>query len=58
MLVGARDRVRDLAASGKTLAEIQAAKPTAAWDEVWGKGFIAPDRFVESIYAGVAATKR
>jgi cyclase len=58
MLVGARDRVRDLAAGGKTLAEIQAAKPTAAWDEAWGKGFIAPDKFVESIYAGVAPVKR
>jgi glyoxylase-like metal-dependent hydrolase (beta-lactamase superfamily II) len=58
MLVGARDRVRDLAAAGKTLDEIQAAKPTAAWDEAWGKGFIAPDKFVASIYAGVATAKR
>jgi hypothetical protein len=53
--VGSRDRVRELAAAGKTLSEIQAAKPTAAWDGDWGKGYIKPDKWVEFVYAGVQA---
>jgi glyoxylase-like metal-dependent hydrolase (beta-lactamase superfamily II) len=53
MLVGVRNRVRELAAAGKSLQEIQAAKPTAAYDAQWGNGFIKPDVFVEFVYAGV-----
>lgn len=55
VLVGSRERVRELAVSGKSLAEIQAAKPTAAWDTDWGKGFIKPEKWVEFVYAGVQA---
>jgi len=50
MLVGVRDAIKPLVASGKSLAEVQAAKPTAAFDAAWGKGFLKPDRFVEIVY--------
>jgi len=55
MLTGVRDAVRRAAAGGKSLADVQAAKPTAEWDAEWGDGFIKPDRMVEAVYAGVAA---
>ncbi len=50
MLAGIRDRVKPLVAAGKTLDAVKAAKPTAAFDEKWGKGFLSPDRFVEIVY--------
>jgi len=37
MLVGARDNVAKLKKEGKSLNETIAAKPTAAYDEKWGK---------------------
>jgi glyoxylase-like metal-dependent hydrolase (beta-lactamase superfamily II) len=50
MLADTTDRVRELMTQGKTLAEAIAARPSAAWDEELGGGFIKPDRFVEFIY--------
>jgi glyoxylase-like metal-dependent hydrolase (beta-lactamase superfamily II) len=50
MLATIRDRVRNLKASGKTLADAQAAKPTAEFDGAWGKGMMAPDDFVALVY--------
>jgi glyoxylase-like metal-dependent hydrolase (beta-lactamase superfamily II) len=50
MLTSIRDRVRELKASGKSLADVQAAKPTAAFDEVWGKGMMNGDAFVGLVY--------
>ena len=35
---------------GKSLEEVQAAKPSAEYDEALGKGFINPDNFVKEIY--------
>jgi len=58
MLSGARAAVAQAAQGGKTLADVQAAKPTAAWDTVWGNGFIKPDKFVEFVYTGVTAKKK
>jgi glyoxylase-like metal-dependent hydrolase (beta-lactamase superfamily II) len=46
MLVAVRDRVRALSATGQTIAQIIAAKPTAAYDARYGNG----DRFVEQVY--------
>jgi hypothetical protein len=46
MLVAVRDRVRALSATGQTMAQIIAAKPTAAYDARYGNG----DRFVEQVY--------
>ncbi len=52
MLVASRDAVKPLVAAGKSLDEIKAAKPTAAFDEKWGKGFINPDLWAAILYSG------
>lgn len=43
-------RVQEMKAAGKSLEEVQGAKPTEELDERWGGGFIDADRFVASIY--------
>jgi hypothetical protein len=58
MLAGVRDKVKPLVAAGKTLAEVQAAKPTAAWDEKWGKGFLKPEQFVAIAYTGLGGKSK
>jgi hypothetical protein len=50
MLQGVHDKVAALIARKKSLAEILAAKPTASWDAIYGRGGVAPDRFVENVY--------
>jgi glyoxylase-like metal-dependent hydrolase (beta-lactamase superfamily II) len=50
MLVGARDNVAKLKKEGKSLQEAIAAKPTAAYDEKWGK---KPEAFIGYVYQGV-----
>jgi glyoxylase-like metal-dependent hydrolase (beta-lactamase superfamily II) len=53
MLVAIREKVAALKEAGKTLAQTQAAKPTADFDEKWGKFVITPDAFTELVYQGV-----
>ena len=43
-------RIKALVKEGKTLEQAVAAKPTADFDPVWGKGFIKPDKMVEMLY--------
>ncbi len=43
-------KVALLIKEGKTLKEIQAAKPTQAFDEKWGKGLLSPDQFVQIVH--------
>jgi cyclase len=50
MLATVRDRVAEMIARGKTLEEVQAAKPSAEFDPKWGNGFMNPDNFVREIY--------
>ena len=50
MLKDYRDRIAAMKSEGKTLAQVIAAKPTAATDEKLGKAFIKPDELVKSIY--------
>ena len=50
MLTTVRDKVKTLKGSGKTLAEAQAAKPSAAFDAEWGKGKFGPDDVVAFVY--------
>lgn len=57
MLVGVRAAVAKLVAEKRTLDEAVAAKPTASWDDKWGKGFIKPDVFAKVVYAELSATK-
>ncbi len=57
MLVASRDAVLPLVKAGKTLDEVKAAKPTAAFDEKWGKGFMKPDSWVQIVYADLSGKK-
>jgi glyoxylase-like metal-dependent hydrolase (beta-lactamase superfamily II) len=50
MLVTVRDRIQQAVAAGRTLPQVQAAKPTAEFDAVWGNGRITPAMFVEILY--------
>jgi glyoxylase-like metal-dependent hydrolase (beta-lactamase superfamily II) len=50
MLTSIRDTVRTLKTSGKSLADVQAAKPSREFDVAWGKGRMTPDAFVELVY--------
>jgi glyoxylase-like metal-dependent hydrolase (beta-lactamase superfamily II) len=53
MLVGVRDNVLALKQQGKSLDEIIAAKPTAAFDARWNNFVIKGDHFVKLVYAGL-----
>jgi glyoxylase-like metal-dependent hydrolase (beta-lactamase superfamily II) len=53
MLVAIREKVAAHKEAGRTLEETIAAKPTAAFDEKWGKFVITPDAFTELVYQGV-----
>ncbi len=45
-----RDLVVAEMTAGRTLAEVQAAKPTAALDAAWGRRMFPPDAFTELVY--------
>jgi glyoxylase-like metal-dependent hydrolase (beta-lactamase superfamily II) len=45
-----RDRVRAQKRGGKTLAQVQSARPSAEFDAEWGKGKMPPDDFVALVY--------
>ena len=51
MMMTVRERVQKLKAAGRTLAEAQAAKPTAEFDAAWGKGGrLDGNGFVELVF--------
>jgi cyclase len=50
MLATVRDSVAKLKSAGQLLQQVQAAKPTAQFDEAWGKGTMSPDDFVALVY--------
>jgi glyoxylase-like metal-dependent hydrolase (beta-lactamase superfamily II) len=52
MLATIRDRVAALKAEGKSLDEIVAAKPTAAYDAKWAGSFINGEVFTKLVYKG------
>ena len=54
MLAKIRDRIKPMVASGKTLEQVIAAKPTSDLDEKWGKGLLKPEVFVEIVYTDFA----
>jgi len=58
MLLAIRDRVRGALADGQTLDQVLAARPTREFDQVWGKGFIDPERFVRIVYRSLADERR
>ena len=49
MIVTIRDRIGKLVAAGKTLDQVQAARPTAEYDATWGNAFIRGPQLVETI---------
>lgn len=53
MLVGIRDNVSRLKQQGKTLDEVIAARPTAAYDAKFGGFVIDPVFFTRLVYAGL-----
>jgi cyclase len=50
MLATVRDRIRTSIAAGKTLEQVQASKPTAEFDAVWGRGTFTGERWVSILY--------
>jgi len=52
-LVTIRDRVAALKGEGKSLNEVVAAKPTAAYDAKWGRGFVNGEFFTKLVYKGL-----
>jgi glyoxylase-like metal-dependent hydrolase (beta-lactamase superfamily II) len=54
LLVDVRDRIEPQVRAGKSLAEVQATRPTAPWDEKWGGGFMKPELFVEIAYTSLS----
>jgi len=53
LLVTVRDKVATLKKQGRSLDEIVGAKPTAAWDDKWGGGFMSPRMFTGLVFEGV-----
>jgi hypothetical protein len=53
MLVAIRDNVANLKKQGKSLDEVIAAKPTADYDDEWGRSVIGPDLFTSVVYRGI-----
>jgi glyoxylase-like metal-dependent hydrolase (beta-lactamase superfamily II) len=53
MLAAVSGRVAAQIKQGKKLEEVVASKPTAQFDAKWGKGFLAPDKFVEMLYGNL-----
>lgn len=51
MLSTVSDRIKRAIAEGKPLDSIVADKPSADFDDVWGNGFLKPDRWVKILYA-------
>ncbi len=54
MLKGVREKVSALVAQKKTLTEVIAAKPTAAWDATYARAGARPEQFVEMVYRSLA----
>ena len=50
VLATVRDRVQKAKQAGRSVEEVQAAKPTAEFDEKWGTGFMGPAAFVALVY--------
>lgn len=53
-----RDRIAALIAAGKTLEQVQAAKPTRDYDGIYaGLGGWSPERFVAAVYTDLKGSK-
>lgn len=52
MLATARERLKAIKESGKTVAEAIEAQPLADLEAKWGKGLFRGDRWIELVYLG------
>ena len=57
MLVATGRRVRELIDEGKSLDEVVAARPTAAYDAVYGQGSMTVERFVGILYVNLGGRR-
>ncbi len=53
VLVDIREKVAGLKKQGRSLPDVVAAKPSAQYDEVWGKLFQSRSDFIALVYQGV-----
>jgi glyoxylase-like metal-dependent hydrolase (beta-lactamase superfamily II) len=53
MLVAIRDNVAKLKQQGRSLDEMIMARPTAAFDDKWGRFVVSPAFFTRLVYEGV-----
>ncbi len=54
MLAKIRGAIAPLVEAGRSLEQVQAAKPTAEFDEALGGGFINPEQMVENVYTSLS----
>lgn len=54
MLVDVRDRTQAAINKGTSLEDFLASKPTADYDETWGKGFLSGEKFLTNVYKVMA----
>ena len=57
MLVGVRAEVMRHVVARRSLERVLAAKPTTRFDAKWGKGFLAPNQFVELVYRDLVSRR-
>jgi hypothetical protein len=57
MLRGVRAGIEDEIGRGRSLEQILEAHPTAAFDAVWGGGFVKPDDFVKLVHASLTRAR-
>lgn len=53
MLKGAQKAIAQLIVAGNSVEQAVLAKPTAAFDTIWGNGFLKPDVFVKIVYDSI-----
>ena len=57
MLVSVRNLIAAAIVEGKSKDDIVAAKPSIAFDEKWGGGFMKPDNFIQAVVADLSRTR-
>jgi cyclase len=50
MLAGIRAKVKPMVKAGRSIEQVQAARPSAKWDPVWGNAFFTPEKFVAAVF--------
>jgi len=57
MMIKAQGRVKDLIKAGKSLDDIQKAKPLADMDATWAKGNMTQDVFLKELFMDLSRGK-